>query len=450
MLSSYLKPPIYIPLSLLLLSLLQFTRSSNSKLIIPIFLTLGSLLYSLSSSVNKLPDQRDATIAIEVGRSNLCEIRAIELPDGQWRRLRERAVISSREDLSHQYVIVKGDIRQIKDRGNGYRRSMERKGYTTTIYINQVISTPVESTAARRANNWALERLERLTLSPESFATVASMTLSRKELISSELKASYSKSGTAHLMALSGLHLVTLIYLINIITLAIPLFRRGVIIRTIISIIIIWLFAMITGMGESIQRAAIMLTIIHLSRLNSQIYFSTRALYASAIIILCLDPTAIFNLSYQLSFAAVTSITMLSVPLIALTIRKNQLFGNIIKSVIISIVATIFTSPLTSHYFGTLSPISPITTLLVMPLFTTIILTAGIWIILPIAALAPLFSHILNFCTTLQNQIVTIMATQKYSSLEYQMGWFEVIICYTFMISMIIIINKFRPDAQHL
>lgn len=211
--------------------------------------------------------------------------------------------------------------------------------------------------------------------------------------IPKETREAFSKAGTAHILAISGEH-------IGLITLAsyalfIWLLKRSE--RVLLTINIykaaavmtmpgIVLYSMIAGSGFSIVRAAIMGGVLLMA-----VFLDRRRDIASlvpfaAFLILTFEPQALFDISFQLSFASVISLALI-VPHIK-TIYANleetnrtatsRMLSWLAMLSFVSIAAAIGTSPLVAYYFNRVSIISPVANLITVPIVGFIIVPIGL------------------------------------------------------------------------
>ena len=140
----------------------------------------------------------------------------------------------------------------------------------------------------------------------EAYAVVAAMTLGDKSALTKDLREVYSVTGASHVLALSGLHLGIIYALLSLFTVG----RRWQVATQALVIVSIWAFVFLVGMPVSVVRAAIMLTVYALMSLGHRDRMSLNVLAFTAILILLFHPRSLYDVSFQLSFAAVASILL--------------------------------------------------------------------------------------------------------------------------------------------
>ncbi|MCM1348143.1 MAG: ComEC/Rec2 family competence protein [Firmicutes bacterium] len=152
-----------------------------------------------------------------------------------------------------------------------------------------------------------LVNTSKLSFSAKGF--IGAALLGNTESVSESQRDMFRDSGVAHILALSGLH-VGIIALLAGFALW-PLYITGhAKWRMAGVLLIIWIFALITGLGASVVRASIMISIYIIGRISQRKSYSVNSLCAAALLILLFSPASLFNIGFQLSFAAVLSIIL--------------------------------------------------------------------------------------------------------------------------------------------
>ena len=222
-----------------------------------------------------------------------------------------------------------------------------------------------------------LERYRQMGANDEQYAVLAAMTLGDKSAMTKELKDIYAASGASHVLALSGLHLGIIYMLLTIV----PMGRRLRRVTLPLTVVAIWAFVLLVGMPLSVVRAAVMISTYALLSLANHGRMSLNALALAAIIILMVSPDSLWDVGFQLSFAAMTAILMVQ-PLIEGIIAPAYLFDRILLRwawgvATVSLAAQVGTAPLVAYYFGRLPVYFLLTNFIVIPGATVII-----WLVL--------------------------------------------------------------------
>ena len=196
------------------------------------------------------------------------------------------------------------------------------------------------------------------------------------DILDTDTRRLYSSAGTAHILALSGLHVGIIIIAIYIVLFPLYLLRlRGTL--YIISILILWGYAIITGLSASVTRAVIMATVVTGGILLQRRYSSFNALLLAAIIIMAFDRRALFQPGFQLSFCAVAVIILLTPLLLTRKRRGNRIMYYLLAMLTTTLTATAGTAIISAFHFHSLPVyfiLANIPSLLVLP----IILSGGL------------------------------------------------------------------------
>lgn len=252
------------------------------------------------------------------------------------------------------------------------------------------------------------------------------MTLGDKSLIDKDVKEDYSLTGASHVLALSGLHLTILygllVFLLGRCERLFPrLFRRAV--CEILILLILWGYVILVGMSSSVIRSAVMLTIYSFVTLLNRARLSVNTLALTAIILLIINPYQLFDISFQLSFISVWSI-LLFFPLIyeLIPLGKGKLLSPVRwvwGMVAVSCAAQLGTAPLIAYYFGRVSTVFAISSLVAVPCTMVIIpATFCLLILIPLPSIAYYVSKFISIITEYMNTSLHWLASLSYTSIE--------------------------------
>ena len=308
------------------------------------------------------------------------------------------------------------------------------------------VSLKPMSTFARMRLYAMMEReklVSRLRLSQsedQQSAIIAAMVLGDKHGISQETKDAYSVSGASHILALSGLHL-SIIYAVLLL-----LFGRGFKRRWLSQAVIlltIWGYVFLVGMGSSVVRSAVMLTIYSLCIVSGRDNASINALSLAAVFLLVANPLCLWDIGFEISFMAVLGILVFYKHVYRLVIPKTKVEKGTIMGghhrlggrcqgpplrriaeilwgmVSVSVSAQITTAPLVAYYFGRFSCYFLLTNFIVIPCATIIIyLALAILITSAIHPVNALLLSCIGYVSNFMNYAVKAIASLPYASIE--------------------------------
>ena len=277
-------------------------------------------------------------------------------------------------------------------------------------------------------------------LSGDTYDIVAAMTLGEKKGISKEARKVFSASGGAHILALSGMHLGILFM---ILTFLLPT-KRWPKISVLTELLAIWAFVLLIGFQPSLLRAAVMLTIYSIAKMLSRNTRSMDVLAFTAALLLVVSPQWLFDVGFQMSFAAVTGILVLYGLIFRfLTYREKEaeqpsllavccwtFYDGIVGLVVISLTAQLGVAPLVAYYFGNFPTYFILTNFIVTPAaFLIIILAIGLLMGIPL--LTPLTMVVQGMHASL-----LWIKNLPYSNLEVRLSVWQTLLVYVIIISL--------------
>ncbi len=213
---------------------------------------------------------------------------------------------------------------------------------------------------------------------PVICALTNAITLGDKSELTPEIKRLFAKCGIMHIVAVSGLH-VGAIYLM--VQKLFRFLRTPILQSKITAIIFIWLYSIVIGIPPSVLRAAAILTYMIIGEMNNKSFSSLNGIMACAFFTLIIAPENLYNLSFQLSYAAYIGIILLF-PIFAPAKKGgNKHIKKIIASIGVSVAAQLLTTPITLHYFHGTSINSFILNIVVVPL-TSLLLYCDLFTLL--------------------------------------------------------------------
>ena len=222
---------------------------------------------------------------------------------------------------------------------------------------------------------------------PEPQASLSqAILLGNRSNIPEHVTQNFRISGTAHILAISGLHVAILGGMV--LGAAAWAFGRQRPTYLIVTLGTIWLYATVAGMNPPIFRAAIMFSLFLLAIQLGRPRSALPAIGLAAAIIVTIRPQSLWDISFQLSFAAIAGLVLLAPTFlrmgrkatVQLTDETSTFFmvlSQIAKASAISLAAIVATMPLVAYYFGYISLVGIPTTLLTLPALPGIILTSS-------------------------------------------------------------------------
>jgi competence protein ComEC len=246
-------------------------------------------------------------------------------------------------------------------------------------------------------------------VNPKSRAVVLALVLGVKDELDNELIASFSATGAMHVLAVSGLH-VGIIYLIFFglvkqVRLNRKKYRWWL---AIASLMVLWSYALLTGLSPSVLRAVTMFSFVALGKAlfrGGNIY---NTLSLSALVLLLYNPYLIMSVGFQLSFLAVFGIVYLHPKLYGLWQPRHWLADKVWSITCVSVAAQLATGPLSMLYFHQFPTYFLVSNLFIIPA-ATLILVGGLGLLALSfwSAVATLLGVMLNGTVVAVNWLVT-------------------------------------------
>lgn len=243
-------------------------------------------------------------------------------------------------------------------------------------------------------------------LDEDVMAVVSALTIGDKSELTSELKAVYSAAGASHVLALSGLHIGILSGLLWIFLYPLTYLKQGRKLLAVCVACLLWGFAYLSGLSASVVRAVVMGSLYVLASLCTEERFSGgHSLILAAFLMLLYNPFYLFDVSFQLSFAAVFSILAFYPLCVQLITIKNRVLRYLWNLLCLSFSAQLGTLPLVLTYFGAFPTYFLLANLVVSPLAVCILaLTLASLIFMSLPFVGAWFIMLLNVVTSLLNQ----------------------------------------------
>lgn len=306
-------------------------------------------------------------------------------------------------------ILFSATPQPIKNYGNpyefDYKNYLEKKRIYRQVYLaanswnkTKINSNPSLILYAEQFREELLEIYRHHITGKNEFEILSALTLGYKRELDPETKRIFSNSGAMHVLAVSGLHVGIVFWIITLLLGKLKKQKVGKIIFIILSILTLWTYAFITGLSPSVMRAAGMFSIFVVGDNINRKANSYNSLAASALFLLIVNPNNLFEVGFQLSYAAVFGILFLHPKISKLFKIKNKILKFVWSLTCISIAAQITTFPITSFYFNQFPIYFLITNLIVIPAAMLLIpLGLSLLLVSKIPVLSILISKTIQF-----------------------------------------------------
>ena len=278
----------------------------------------------------------------------------------------------------NNFIVLKKDLTPITEPQNPNEFNLKRYLNFHHIYhqtfcdTTDVLILPNTTFSIRKLAYCVQKELEKSLLNgiktKREQSTISALILGQRDEISSDTITDFSASGAMHVLAVSGLHVGILLYIIRLLFRKILKSQIPNWVQLLVTLSLIWCFAFITGLSASVVRAAFMFSFILIGttfRKNTSIY---TILAASALCMTTYNPYIITEVGFQLSYSAVLGIIYFTPSFQRLIPESKWKLINQIRNITcVSIAAQLATFPIGLLYFHQFPTYFIFSNLLVIP-----------------------------------------------------------------------------------
>lgn len=345
-----------------MVSLGAFTMTSLEKSNDANITALTDVSYSAyEADIKTLPEKRSKSIRYEA------RITRIRTPE-KWVNVDLKALISINQEVAiipgpGNRLIVNGTLERPMAAANpmqfDYRGYLRNKGIVWTDYLDgrsfQLIPAADHAFFLKQwstgISKWAADVLKANVDDDAAYGLIKAMLLGRRDDLRSDQVSDYTTSGTVHILSVSGMH-VAIIFLV--ITYLLGWMKRwplGKMLYLTLIIALLGFYALVTGLPPSVQRATLMCIVFVVAEVFSRKHNAMNTLAFSALLILLVDPAALYDVGFQLSYLAMSGIFFLYEPLNSVFTPANKLLKFVWQISALSFAAQLATFPLSLFYF---------------------------------------------------------------------------------------------------
>jgi len=396
------------------------------------------------------PDTRDRSTRLTVAAEE------IRLESG-WREVEGTVLVTVPRYPEYDYgdlLHITGELQtppRLED--FDYKGYLAHQGIYTTLYypIVQVLEEGHGSTLLAWIYDLRGNMAETLAeVLPEPQASLAQgILLGLRGNIPDDLRTDFTRSGTSHVLAISGINLGIMAGLL--VSLGLWLFGRRHYLYVWLAFIIIWFYTIITGMNPPVVRGAIMASMFLFAEVMGRQRGSMAALTFTAAVMVGISPYILGDASFQLSFLAMAGLIFIFPPLrdagrrlVSARLGDEGFLVSTLNLLIDSMSATlaaiIAVWPLIAYYFGIFSLVGPLATFMVTPVLPVIIVLGSLTMLLGLAS--TLVAHFFGWLVWpfLSYMILVVSGTGSPAISSVEVGWINpvFIICYYAVLAALI------------
>lgn len=299
---------------------------------------------------------------------------------------------------------------------------------------------------AHNTRNNIIKALRKSDFGTAELGVIQALLLGQRHDISEATYNDYKSAGAVHILAVSGLHIGVLLWLLNFLLQPLERLRYGKKIKLGVVVLLLWGFALLAGFSASVVRAVTMFSFVayalYLNRPSNIFNILALSMFT---ILLAIDPKLLFQVGFQMSYAAVFAIVWIYPLLEKLWFPKNKLLRKVWQLLCVSVAAQLGVLPISLFYFHQFPSLFFISNLLIVPALGLIL---GMGILVIILALIQFLPSILVsiYDTMIQwmNSIIAWVAKQEsfvFKDISFDMV--QLFLAYGILICFVWLLEKY-------
>ncbi|GHT65752.1 competence protein [Bacteroidia bacterium] len=269
---------------------------------------------------------------------------------------------------------------------------------------------PLFTAFCKKIRRSSVQILEQSGIDGEELGVLQTLTLGDRSRLDSDLRNAFASAGASHVLAVSGAHVMMIAMILNFLFKPITRRKYGNVIGGAIILLILWTYALITGLAPPVLRATLMFSMMTVGGMLNRKGNTYNNLAFAAFLICLFDPNALYDVGFQLSFIAVMSIAFFHPRIYKLIYVKNKIVDSTWGAFAIAVSANIGTFPiviLTFHQFPLYFILTNVLITLPVTLILIFFVVVFVFSLIPLVNMAvPLFAFCLKYCVKTLNYII--------------------------------------------
>lgn len=354
--------------------------------------------------------------------------------------------IGDRILIKNKFIAIKESLNPHQFNYKNYlvKQGIHQQVYTTKqelLLLDQTSTSFLGFIAAFRLK--IQQSLQQYDFSEDELAIMNALLLGQRQDISKELTANYSKAGAIHILAVSGLHVGIILWMLSFVLKPLERYKKGKVIKLVLVLLFLWFFAVLAGMSASVTRAVTMFSAIAIGQFYNKRNAVEHSLIFSMFILLLLKPLFLFDVGFQLSYLAVFGIIWVQPVFYQLWKPKYYIIVKGWQLITVSTAAQLGVLPISLFYFHQFPGLFFLSNLLIIP-FLGVILGTGIIVLgLSYLTILPiLLVDIYGGIISILNRLVAFIARQEaflfsdisFSFIKMFFSYLVIIACFQFFL----------------
>lgn len=298
---------------------------------------------------------------------------------------------------------------------------------------------------AASIRNTIISKLQKANFGKQELSIIQALLLGQRDDISQKTYNNYKNAGAVHILAVSGLHIGILLLLLQLLLRPLERLPKGKTIKLLVIVLLLWGFALLAGFSASVVRAVMMFSFVayalYLNRPSNTFNILALSMFA---ILLVINPMLLFQVGFQMSYAAVFAIVWIYPLLQRFWFPKNKVVRKVWQLLSVSIAAQLGVLPISLFYFHQFPGLFFVSNILIVPALGLILGLGILTIVLALLGLLPkelveLYDHLIR----IMNSIIRWAAEQEtFIFKNISFDWQQMLLSYGIIISCILLFSK--------
>lgn len=281
-------------------------------------------------------------------------------------------------------VVFKKPLQEIKNAGNPGGFDYQRYAAFHSLYYQVFLKVDEYDIGHQKRINpfwrdlfscrdWSLSVFKKYIPTSTEAGMAEALLIGYRNDLDRDIVQQYTNTGVVHIIAISGMHLGLIYGLVMLLFKPFSKRKPVKIVSAFAVIAVLWGFSLLTGAAPSITRSAIMFTFLVLGQIGDKKASIFNSLACAAFVLLVYDPYTLWDVGFQLSFGALLSIAIFTLPIEKLLYFKQKWMQKLWQLNAMTIAAQILTFPIVVFHFHQFPNLFLLTNLIAVPLSSLII-----------------------------------------------------------------------------
>ena len=276
-----------------------------------------------------------------------------------------------------------------------YKAYLEKQGVhhqvvlRDTAYIHKAASQKTIYGRAAHIRYVVEEKLHLNGFAGDELAVIKALVLGERSAVSKSLLQAYTQAGAIHILAVSGLHVGVILWILSTVLQPLERLWKGKFLKLILILLLLWSFAFIAGLSASVVRAVTMFSAVAVAMTAKRKALVIHSLITSMFVLLLVNPLFLFDVGFQLSYLAVFSIVILQPKFALLWKPKLRIVAFFWQLFTVSMAAQIGVLPMSLFYFHQFPGLFILSNLVIVPCIAAILIGGIACVVLSLCNLLP-------------------------------------------------------------